>query len=83
MFPDTVLHASGNEKSERFLVHFAAFNGFDLDEFLTELRKEHPHTIVKGSGSSFQTIEIEILPSQLRQLQQTMPRSVIVSYEVI
>lgn len=76
-----VLLQSASEEKQNFMVHFVAHQSFDLDLFLRQLGGIHPLVVLRGRGSLFQTIEIEIKPSILRRLQETLPRSVLVAYE--
>lgn len=66
-----------------FLVHFIAFENFDLEKYLQNLRVKHIFRVVKGAGTHAQSIEIAITPSTLRELQTELPFSVVVSYETV
>jgi len=71
------------EQKVCFKVYFATYNDFNLDSFFTYLKKKYALTVLSGEGTNFQSIFIEIRPSDLRELQQAIPESVAVSYELL
>lgn len=68
---------------ERFLVHFFAYDGFDLLKLLAGLQTAHAFEIHAGKDQSTATIKIIATARQLRKLLETVPSNVQFGYEVI
>lgn len=74
-----ILRGRGGKRM--FLVHFVASAEFDLPKYILTLRQKYDLTIVKGEGTSMQSVTIRLRPAQLRKIIEEIPRNVQVAYE--